>query len=114
MSAAHTPGPWRVDPFYVADVQNGDGALEIASTHPRVLTGGEAPDLEECHANARLIAAAPELLEALLEAHRALRKYEWYDNPKSGWASDDNATVRSMVDAALAKALPVTSREMDR
>lgn len=61
----HTPGPWRVDPSYAADVQSGDGALEIACTHPEILTDGKAPGFEECCANARLIAAAPDLLEAL-------------------------------------------------
>ena len=44
------------------------------------------------------------LLEALEEAHRALMHYEWYANPKSGWASTENLTVRGMVDAAIAKA----------
>lgn len=50
-----------------------------------------------------VFAAAPELYEALEAAHHALNKYEWYNNPKSGWASDDCKTVRQMVDAALAK-----------
>ena len=54
---SHTPGPWR----YVAEVPDwcrvsmGDGIVAE-------ITGG---DSETCTANARLIAAAPELLKAL-------------------------------------------------
>lgn len=43
------------------------------------------------------------LLEALREAHRSLMMYEWYNNPKSGWAPDDKTTVRGTVEAALAE-----------
>jgi hypothetical protein len=54
----HTPGPWRVNkhnPFRVAAGHN----LAIADTSEL------AAEPEECHANARLIAAAPELLHCL-------------------------------------------------
>lgn len=45
-----------------------------------------------------------DLLEALKEADRALKYYEWYNNPKSGWAQPENSSLRALVDAAIAKA----------
>lgn len=72
MSAKHTPGPWEFDgncvwadaiQGYVADPQTED-----------ILSGEYVPlseAQEQWEANARLIAAAPELLEALQEAYGA-------------------------------------------
>ncbi len=54
----HTPGPWKHDDIYGLIVTQ-DGA-EIAACHAG-RTGGKS----ETVPNARLIAAAPELLEAL-------------------------------------------------
>lgn len=56
---AHTPGPWKTDPLGIHFKINGVGIYAPAS----VKTG---------EANARLISAAPELLEALKDANRAL------------------------------------------
>jgi hypothetical protein len=61
-----TKGPWRVDPLNWGDVQDAEGALEIASTSDTVLIGGEKPERDEQKANAHLIAAAPELYELLV------------------------------------------------
>jgi len=59
----HTPGPWRF---------SSDGHIVSASTGERVCTphstllGGKVSDqIKDLKRNARLIAAAPELLEAL-------------------------------------------------
>ena len=69
MSARHTPGPWSVDG--IASVK-GTSSLDYPITDQRGLCvahvifnedGGD--NREECHADANLIAAAPELLEAL-------------------------------------------------
>lgn len=68
----HTPGPWRLDALHghrvvgpkLAPVAN----CEVPSAHPAVE--------DRCAANARLIAAAPELLEAaehLLQHHRVVK-----------------------------------------
>ena len=108
MSAAHTPGPWAVHPAYpwiikqdlkvpFADIEDG---LTVCNTTG--LDGsGFFPSSEEGRANARLIAAAPELLEALEEARAGLL---WYQdrNPGQRDGSDDEAMAR--IDAAIAKA----------
>ena len=63
----HTPGPWRIegtrdsDEFWV--VKNEGPVCEISQTFGY-------PDADE--ANARLIAAAPDLLAALTRLHHAL------------------------------------------
>lgn len=59
----HTPGPWHVVPLTLGSVEaeNGTAVCQAFMTkQPR-----KAEDHEERLANARLIAAAPELLEAL-------------------------------------------------
>ena len=60
--AKFTPGPWRVDELFCADIQAPDG-LDVATCCPWTLnrhTYGE-----EAEANANLIAAAPDMYEAL-------------------------------------------------
>ena len=57
----HTPGPWEAHFEEAIRVKNKDGTVAIATNlhlHGR-------RDISEVEANARLIAAAPELLEAL-------------------------------------------------
>jgi hypothetical protein len=58
MSAAHTPGPWRVTG---PNIRAGDALLAMVTDH---WANETTPDAEKM-ANARLIAAAPELLAAL-------------------------------------------------
>lgn len=57
----HTPGPWWLDDDGFIASGNGDTYETIADPHCSDL------DIDEREANARLIAAAPELLEALEE-----------------------------------------------
>jgi len=60
----HTPGPWYAIGRMV-EVGDDDHA-DICSTNPDLFgQGHRAPPIEEQQANARLIAAAPDLLEAL-------------------------------------------------
>lgn len=54
----HTPGPWSVEPY---DKYQKD----IIIIEPRCSVDNDDVDHEEAEANARLIAAAPDLLEAL-------------------------------------------------
>lgn len=81
MTAQHTPGPWvalpeEVDKPYirVRGTRLG-GRYKIANVVTPVYEGVHEKEAEETRANARLIAAAPELLVALQEAENALADY---------------------------------------
>lgn len=66
-TTTHTPGPWKIDPVFIAQTMTTSlhfgeyrfpyqrTAEGLSRTYPR----------EEAEANARLIAAAPDLLRAL-------------------------------------------------
>lgn len=108
--SGHTPGPWRV----------GYRAMDVVSDNVKIcgdakicdirgwgyLTGNghgalglppeEAVRIQD--ANARLIAAAPEMLEALKAAMPYVARYE------SAHASNEALDVLGMIDAAIAKA----------
>ena len=67
----HTPGPWMIDPKYLSEIQTADDKTICSAWHQHasgqeiVVTGVLECSLEESAANAKLIAAAPDLLEVL-------------------------------------------------
>jgi hypothetical protein len=69
----HTPGPWRVDETDRVVADNAKNFLRTRE-HPEFIVANNVyisgPRIER-QANARLIAAAPEMLEAL-------KKVEWF------------------------------------
>lgn len=97
MSTRHTPGPWTVNPHFNhgAEVRSLASVAwcSVASTHGA--SSSQSIDAAEARANARLIAAAPDLLEALEEAIRD------HDDFEDGRLSGN--TVATMY-AAIAKA----------
>jgi hypothetical protein len=56
---SHTPGPWKDE-----ITEEGELLVRMDKRHS-VYIGDIEDTCRECHANARLVAAAPELLEAL-------------------------------------------------
>jgi hypothetical protein len=106
--SAHTPGPW-VAAFTGPHVETRHGFWKIAPVDASGRPDWDrevAATADDNEANARLIAAAPDLLEALrslfaLEAVRGL----WDDGPEGeGWPSRALSQAIAAGDAALAKA----------
>lgn len=65
-----TPGPWNVDPMHPADIQAGGQELATMIHEGNIgaeytIGGKSSISASERDANARLIAAAPDILDAL-------------------------------------------------
>lgn len=90
MTKAHTPAPWKVCEDYI-NVYAPE--TDTAITNQDHIC---APDQDEAEANARLIAAAPCLLEAL-------EKALWMIESNEG-TSDENDAIVDACRAAIAKA----------
>lgn len=71
MSAQHTPGPWSID-WNISRLDIHAGGRLVATLRRSTRDGPPTYDDAEAKANARLIAAAPEMLEALRDCRRAL------------------------------------------
>lgn len=71
MKAKHTPGPWKQSE-YSSDIQVRSGFTECALVRPIIHGDNPTGQRIEQIANARLIAAAPELLMALRFARRII------------------------------------------
>lgn len=100
MITKHTPGRWWVsgednDEVHCSIfVQDMDCNMHIALVKPPCV--GDTIPAEQLKANARLIAAAPDLLEALKACNEAMSYMSEYDIP---------ITLPDMVKAAIAKAI---------
>ena|ERR1039458_7711774 len=97
--AAHTPGPWTIDPSTCPnDILGGDNVQELlASAYPMKHDGLH----NSWKANARLIAAAPDLL---LELEHELEELDgWL---RDEWTQDDikdSMLIRKRIIAAVIK-----------
>ena len=96
--SAHTPGPWFAS--YAGDMSiNAGDPVQRGSytTYPISIVGGcgccgspfGVDDPDECAANARLIAAAPDLLEALETALDGWqREFEYLAKRTPEWVTE--------------------------
>jgi hypothetical protein len=76
----HTPGPWYGVGAWV-EVED-DGVADICSCNPDDFAQGHlGRNYDEMCANARLIAAAPDMLEALMMCDEAMAYISEYDIP---------------------------------
>lgn len=96
----HTPGPWQVG--------HGQGELHLTD-HSRIFMPGPSSaaiysmgSLQESYANAHLIAAAPELLEACKEVETDLLAFNVVD--VAVLSVERVSELRGMLLAAIAKA----------
>ena len=100
--SAHTPGPWTIGAPHkkAANIPVlGCGRPRVATVYSIRFADSPEPD-EECAANARLIAAAPDLLHLLTQ----MRDY-MSDIPESAVGGDDYAiSLCRKASAAIAKA----------
>jgi len=105
MSTKHTPGPWAIgytsaekDPFVVT-------ADDGTKYHRRVMVAVAGPSTGVgeymAHANAALIAAAPELLEALEEIARGVGPFSM---DRLEHATNTIEAMKGLARAAIAKA----------
>lgn len=95
MNAQHTPGPWKMraaiksDEFDIRDEGSSGGYAPIAK-----VKGDKRSTMEQAAANARLIAAAPDLLDALQTMPQSMSAtdeeyWAWVDKAR---AAIDKAT----------------------
>lgn len=103
MNAQHTPGPWHyshregADGMYRTEVfSEQHGGIATCDWTPKHYGNGVTATYRE--ANARLIAAAPDLLDALIELNSVSAR---------GFLYDDPARVKAR--AAIAKATGVAA-----
>jgi hypothetical protein len=98
MSKQHTPGPWKVKAHSTAVLA---GRKQICShvNAASALTVNMVEDYEIAQANARLIAAAPDLLEALQDLFDADMEHVLMGDGK-----DDQIEAIAKARAAIAKA----------
>ena len=92
----HTPGPWKTVArnYPIADTGDYDGCWEVLTGDPKKPIVQIWGDSDEDEANARLIAAAPDLLEALKDTLQLLEVY----------CGDFEEGTRKQARAAIAKA----------
>ena len=86
----HTPGPWFA---------SGTDVKPLGDRPFICWTGTPERDLSEAQANARLIAAAPDMLAALKALHAAHRAFSGSED----WGVYDDE-ARAAAEAAIAKA----------
>jgi hypothetical protein len=90
-TAQHTPGPWEIVPTVQSDRKNIFSTRKGNEYHIGTLISGSRSSLRVFRANTRLIAAAPDLLEA---AELVIAR----------WSEGDLAEAVRMLDAAVSSA----------
>ena len=103
-TARHTPGPWINNATW--ELQNADRHICVDDGQwSRVIARVKHTDKDDALANARLIAAAPDLLEALKELLAlgpVFRDIRAFKRGRRAYLSDHKSAIKAR--AAIAKA----------
>jgi hypothetical protein len=93
--SAHTPGPWIADPTGLVVDAAHHASPAKTGTFPVCFPSGYFGRGEQQQANARLIAAAPELLDIALRSLALMQQAaELFDMPlPMGFVADANAAI---------------------
>lgn len=112
MDSRHTSGPWTAEPTSTQEFNIYYGKCWVASAQGCRVGNAHAEELgvvdhfplshEECAANARLIAAAPELLEALKDASCTLTSCDGAEMEYE--VAKDLIALLKRINAAITKA----------
>ena len=102
LGSSHTPGPWAVASIGMGYSIRGDGnghsvAFTNTASCSKHALRNDITKMDEEHANALLIAAAPDLLEALSQMVRIVSTHDGY-----GMRCPSPTTDGTVVDAARA------------
>lgn len=97
----HTPGPWRIKDDKGTIVGPDEQQIEASGLS---LALGYRDEEDPCFANARLISAAPEMLEALEAARQFIENGVEYGFIRMPTTADPALVVLPMIRAAIAKA----------
>lgn len=107
MSAKHTPGPWVVRKMGYEGHSSGAYYIEAPNWPDRrspCVAHIKQSTIQPMEANARLIAAAPELLEAWMEYIYDEAGLEWLESEQSGHEWDiRRSAAKAKAIAAIAK-----------
>lgn len=75
----YTPGPWSISPLYPKEIRMLKTGLNGFHIRIGIVADTDQHSKGEAEANAKLIAAAPDLLDALLMVRRECNLDEWPD-----------------------------------
>lgn len=103
--AKHTPGPWTSDNEFFTVITGANGVNVAITLNPVIASKNQKPtpiDFEEIKANGRLLAAAPEMFDALPDLSAVITWLENGCDPLK--ACDELRIYKARIDAAKAKA----------
>lgn len=103
--STHTPGPWFADEDPRPNMRWNRQIMSGPTTTVCFMAHSDGADTETDEANARLITAAPELLDALIAIRDRLKQCEGV--PVTPFEAFDSF-YREIVDEAIAKATEVS------